>query len=148
MIFCVITFDPAQFISSAYVYWYISEIYSFYVSFQSSIVSALTRIFCFWSVGTMSEKITAEDFLNNIVGLAESSAKQKSVSFFGDDKSDSVSSQISRLFGRQKPIHNLLGGGKCRVILLHYVIWAIFRAIRSCASPIISFFVLFNVWIV
>lgn len=70
----------------------------------------------------MSEKITAEDLLNNIVGLAESSSKQKSVSFFGDDKSDSVSSQISRLFGRQKPIHNLLGGGKCRVIMLHYVI--------------------------
>lgn len=70
----------------------------------------------------MSEKITAEDLLNNIVGLAESSSKQKSVSFFGDDKSDSVSSQISRLFGRQKPIHKILGGGKCMVIMLHHVI--------------------------
>ncbi|KAK9924171.1 hypothetical protein M0R45_032554 [Rubus argutus] len=66
----------------------------------------------------MSEKITAEDLLNNIVGLAESSSKQKSVSFFGDDKSDLVSSQISRLFGRQKPIHNLLGGGKSADVLL------------------------------
>lgn len=47
MIFCVVTFDPAQFISSAYVYWYILEFYSFYASFQSSIVSALTGFFLF-----------------------------------------------------------------------------------------------------
>lgn len=47
MISCVITFDPAQSISSAYVYWCISEFYSFYGSFQSSIVSALTGIFRF-----------------------------------------------------------------------------------------------------
>lgn len=47
MIFCVVTLDPAQFISSAYVYWYISEFYSFYESYQISIVSALMGFFCF-----------------------------------------------------------------------------------------------------
>ncbi|PRQ52164.1 hypothetical protein RchiOBHm_Chr2g0152491 [Rosa chinensis] len=67
----------------------------------------------------MPEKITAEDLLNNIVGtIAESSSKQKSVSFFGDDKSDSVGSQLNRLFGRQKPVHHLLGGGKSADVLL------------------------------
>ncbi|XP_004303903.1 PREDICTED: reticulon-like protein B8-like [Fragaria vesca subsp. vesca] len=66
----------------------------------------------------MPEKITPEDLLNNIVGLAENSSKQKSVPFFGDDKSDSVSSQLNRLFGRQKPVHHLLGGGKSADVLL------------------------------
>ncbi|RDX75001.1 Reticulon-like protein B8, partial [Mucuna pruriens] len=55
----------------------------------------------------MSEKITAENLLNTLVEtLAE---KQKSVSFFEEEKSSSVSSQFNRLFGRQKPVHHLLG---------------------------------------
>lgn len=64
----------------------------------------------------MPEKTTAENILNNIVEtLAESGSKQKSVSFFGEEKSNSVASQFNRLFGRQKPVHNLLGGGKCSI---------------------------------
>ncbi|OWM73261.1 reticulon-like protein B8 [Punica granatum] len=67
----------------------------------------------------MPEKITAEDFLNNIVEtLAENVPRQKSVSFFEEDKSNSVTSQFNRLFGRQKPLHNLLGGGKSADVLL------------------------------
>lgn len=65
----------------------------------------------------MPEKTTAENLFNNLVEtLAESSGKQKSVSFFEEVKSDSVTSQINRLFGRQKPVHHVLGGGKCRTI--------------------------------
>ncbi|XP_022136522.1 reticulon-like protein B8 [Momordica charantia] len=68
----------------------------------------------------MSEKITAEDILHNIAEtLAEQGQKAKSVSFFGEDsKSSSVASQINRLFGRQKPVHHILGGGKSADVLL------------------------------
>lgn len=68
----------------------------------------------------MSEK--AENLLNNFVEtLAESTTKQKSVSFFGEEKSESVSSQFNRLFGRQKPVHHLLGGGKCKNIFFFFL---------------------------
>ncbi|PNY16094.1 reticulon-like protein B2 [Trifolium pratense] len=63
------------------------------------------------STGTMSDKITAENLLHNLVDTL--SDKPKKVSFFEEDKSKSVSSEINRLFGRKKPVHNLLGGGKC-----------------------------------
>ena len=67
----------------------------------------------------MSEK--AENLLNNIVEtLAESGSKQKAVSFFGEETSETVSSQFKRLFGRQKPVHHILGGGKCRNIILSF----------------------------
>lgn len=69
----------------------------------------------------MSEKITAEDILHNIAEtLAEQGQKAKSVSFFGEDsKSSSVASQINRLFGRQKPVHHILGGGKCISVYIY-----------------------------
>ncbi|XP_061342796.1 reticulon-like protein B8 [Gastrolobium bilobum] len=64
----------------------------------------------------MSDKITAENLLNTLVEtIAE---KKKSVSFFEEEKSNSVSSQFNRLFGRQKPVHHLLGGGKSADVLL------------------------------
>ncbi|KAK4769806.1 hypothetical protein SAY87_030338 [Trapa incisa] len=67
----------------------------------------------------MPEKITAEDFMNNIIEkLTDSIPRQKSISFFEEDKSNSVASQFNRLFGRQKPVHNLLGGGKSADVLL------------------------------
>ncbi|KAF2302248.1 hypothetical protein GH714_033866 [Hevea brasiliensis] len=57
----------------------------------------------------MAEKITAEKFLNNLVEtLADSIPKQKSVSFF-EEETSSVTSKFNRLFGRQKPVHHLLG---------------------------------------
>lgn len=65
----------------------------------------------------MSEK--AENLLNNLVEtLAETGAKQKAAAFFGEETSGTVSSQFNRLFGRQKPVHHILGGGKCRNIIL------------------------------
>ncbi|KAJ1394764.1 Reticulon [Sesbania bispinosa] len=64
----------------------------------------------------MSEKITAENLLNSLVDtFAE---KQKHASFFEEEKSNPMSSQINRLFGRQKPVHHLLGGGKSADVLL------------------------------
>ncbi|KAK4578042.1 hypothetical protein RGQ29_028250 [Quercus rubra] len=67
----------------------------------------------------MPEKSTAENLLDNIVEtLADSVSKKKSVSFFGEEKSNQVTNQLNRLFGRQKPIHNLLGGGKSADVLL------------------------------
>lgn len=69
----------------------------------------------------MPEKITAEDFMNNIVEkLAEGIPRQKSVSFFEEDKSNSAASQFNRLFGRQKPVHNILGGGKCKKVSIFF----------------------------
>ncbi|KDP36280.1 hypothetical protein JCGZ_10290 [Jatropha curcas] len=66
----------------------------------------------------MAEKITAEKIFNNLVEtLADSVPKQKSVSFF-EEESSSVTSRFNRLFGRQKPVHHLLGGGKSADVLL------------------------------
>ncbi|XP_038899522.1 reticulon-like protein B8 isoform X1 [Benincasa hispida] len=80
----------------------------------------LMFLFLFFSTGTMSEKITAEDLLHNISeALAEHGQKAKSVSFFGEDnKSSSVAGQIKRIFGRQKPVYHLLGGGRSADVLL------------------------------
>ncbi|KAA8524121.1 hypothetical protein F0562_010448 [Nyssa sinensis] len=67
----------------------------------------------------MPEGITAENLFGNIMEtLADGVSKQKSVSFFEEEKSKSVSSQFNRLFGRQKPVHHLLGGGKSADVLL------------------------------
>lgn len=59
----------------------------------------------------MSDKITAESLFNSLVETI--SEKQKTSSFFEEEKSNTVSSQFNRLFGRQRPVHNILGGGKC-----------------------------------
>ena len=72
------------------------------------------------STGTMSDKITAENLIHSLVDTF--TEKQKSESFFEEEKSNSVSSQIKRLFGRQKPVHHLLGGGKCMVILANFML--------------------------
>lgn len=63
----------------------------------------------------MPEGITPESLLNNIVEtITDGVSKKKSVSFLQEDEKSAVGAQFSRLFGRQKPIHNILGGGKCR----------------------------------
>ncbi|CAK8565397.1 unnamed protein product [Lathyrus sativus] len=64
----------------------------------------------------MSDKITAENLLHNLVDTL--SDRPKKVSFFEEDKSKSVSSEINRLFGREKPVHHLLGGGKSADVML------------------------------
>ncbi|XP_020222607.1 reticulon-like protein B8 [Cajanus cajan] len=86
----------------------------------------------------MSEKITAENLLNTLVEtIAE---KQKSVSFFEEEKSNSVSSQFNRLFGRQKPVHHLLGGGKSADVLL----WRNKKISASVLSAATAIWVLFE----
>ncbi|KAJ7965031.1 Reticulon-like protein [Quillaja saponaria] len=64
----------------------------------------------------MPEKITAENLLNSLVETI--SEKQKSGIFFEEERSNALTSQFNRLFGRQKPVHHLLGGGKSADILL------------------------------
>ncbi|XP_009356582.2 reticulon-like protein B8 isoform X2 [Pyrus x bretschneideri] len=65
----------------------------------------------------MPEKITAEDHVNNFAGtLADT--KLTSGSLFGEEASSSVTTQFNRLFGRQKPVHHILGGGKSADVLL------------------------------
>ncbi|EYU42855.1 hypothetical protein ABFS82_13G011000 [Erythranthe guttata] len=67
----------------------------------------------------MPEGITAEDLVSNIrETFSDSISRHKSGSFFEEDKLDSVTSQFNRLFGREKPIHHILGGGKSADVLL------------------------------
>lgn len=62
----------------------------------------------------MPEKITTEDLYNSLVEtIADNVSKKKSVSFFEEEKSNPVVSGFNRLFGRQRPVHHILGGGKC-----------------------------------
>lgn len=63
----------------------------------------------------MSDKIAAaENLLSDLVETI--TEKKKSASFFEEENSSSVSSQFKRLFGREKPVHHILGGGKCMIV--------------------------------
>ncbi|CAN1759281.1 Reticulon-like protein B8 [Linum perenne] len=65
----------------------------------------------------MHEKSTAEDILTNLVeNFADNIPKQKPGSFFEEDNRTAF--QFNKLFGREKPIHNILGGGKSADVLL------------------------------
>ncbi|KAG5081586.1 hypothetical protein JHK86_005651 [Glycine max] len=86
----------------------------------------------------MSEKITAENLLNTLVETL--TEKQKSGSFFEEDKSSSVSYQFNRLFGRQKPVHHILGGGKSADVLL----WRNKKISASVLSAATAIWVLFE----
>ncbi|KAL9241325.1 hypothetical protein vseg_015448 [Gypsophila vaccaria] len=70
----------------------------------------------------MPEKLSAENLLNNLMeSIAEGVQKQKSGSFIEEEVSEyteSVTTQFNRLFGRQKPVHKVLGGGKSADVLL------------------------------
>ncbi|XP_052207809.1 reticulon-like protein B8 [Diospyros lotus] len=101
----------------------------------------------------MPEGITTERLLNNIMEtLTENVSKQKSVSFFEEEKSTSVNAQFNRLFGRQKPIHHLLGGGKSADVLLWRnkkisagvlagatAIWVLFEWLHYCFLSLLCF---------
>ncbi|XP_058101867.1 reticulon-like protein B8 isoform X2 [Magnolia sinica] len=64
-----------------------------------------------------SSGIKAENLLNSLMEtLADSVPQKKSVSFFEEE--NTISSQMNRLFGRQKPVHKILGGGKSADVLL------------------------------
>ncbi|MFS7924503.1 hypothetical protein Hanom_Chr03g00273321 [Helianthus anomalus] len=50
-----------------------------------------------------------------------SDKKQSSGSFFAEEeKPHSVRTEFNKLFGRQKPVHHILGGGKRNVHLIFY----------------------------
>lgn len=86
----------------------------------------------------MPEEITAEKIFNSILDtIGDSVPKQKSVSFFEEDKSNSVSSQLNRLFGRQNPVHKVLGGGKCKFLFIYLFPYhlVIFLLPDSCPFP-------------
>ncbi|XP_056845393.1 reticulon-like protein B8 isoform X1 [Raphanus sativus] len=66
----------------------------------------------------MHEKSIVEDVIGDLVdNFAETVHKKKNVSFFEQDE-DTVASRFNRLFGREKPIHHVLGGGKSADVLL------------------------------
>ncbi|CAH9072890.1 unnamed protein product [Cuscuta epithymum] len=66
----------------------------------------------------MPEGITAEKLLNMMETFSDSVSKPRSGAFFEEDKSRAVSDKLNRLFGRQKPVHHVLGGGKSADVLL------------------------------
>ncbi|CAH9084231.1 unnamed protein product [Cuscuta europaea] len=50
--------------------------------------------------------------------ISDSVPKPRCGAFFEEDKSRAVSDKLNRLFGRQKPVHHVLGGGKLVDVLL------------------------------
>lgn len=75
--------------------------------------------------------------MNNIMDtISEGVSKHKNTSFFEEDKS--VSAHFNRLFGREKPVHHILGGGKCKIFSLAYIHFSIkspfqYAFIRLCS---------------
>ncbi|XP_024995163.1 reticulon-like protein B8 [Cynara cardunculus var. scolymus] len=89
----------------------------------------------------MPEGITPENLINNIMDtLSDKHQKQNSGSFFGEEKSHTVTAQFNKLFGRQKPIHHILGGGKSADVLL----WRNKKISASVLSGATAVWVLFE----
>ncbi|PIN17448.1 Reticulon [Handroanthus impetiginosus] len=101
----------------------------------------------------MPEGITAEALMSNIMEtFSDSASKHKNLPFFQEEKSNSVTAQFNRLFGREKPVHHLLGGGKSADVLLWRnkkisasvltaatVIWVLFEWLNYNFLTLISF---------
>lgn len=95
----------------------------------------------------MPEGISAENLVNNIMEtLSDSVSKHKSGSFFEDEKAKSVSSQLNRLFGREKPVHHLLGGGKCKSTFF-CVFCSVLVYMDSCSHLQCLYIILFFNWV-
>jgi hypothetical protein len=63
-----------------------------------------------------------EKILEKIHDHDDSSSSSSSDSDDGKSKSfDSAESKIFRLFGREKPLHKVLGGGKCTLSVSLYI---------------------------
>nr|CAD1841481.1 unnamed protein product [Ananas comosus var. bracteatus] len=59
----------------------------------------------------------AENIINNIMeSIADKIPRQKSVTF--SEEENTVTAQMNKLFGRQKSVHKILGGGKPADVLL------------------------------
>lgn len=90
---------------------------------------------------TMPEGSKSENLLNSLLeSFGDTVPKQKSVSFFEEEKSNSAASQFNRLFGRQKPVYHLLGGGKSADVLL----WRNKKISASVLSSATAVWVLFQ----
>ncbi|CAH8339612.1 unnamed protein product [Eruca vesicaria subsp. sativa] len=65
----------------------------------------------------MPEKNIVEDAIGDLVdNFTDAVQKNKHASFF--EQQDTVASRFNRLFGREKPIHHVLGGGRSADVLL------------------------------
>ncbi|KAH6780966.1 Reticulon family protein, partial [Perilla frutescens var. hirtella] len=109
-------------------------------------------------VRKMPEGISAEALMSNIMEtFSDGISKHKSMSFFEEEKSKSVTSQFSRLFGREKPVHHLLGGGKSADVLLWRnkkisasvltsatVLWVLFEWLNYNFLTLLSFALIFG----
>lgn len=64
-------------------------------------------------------RVSAENLLNNVMEtLADSIPKSSPSTFFESNEKPSVSVTFNRLFGRQRPVHRILGGGQSADVLL------------------------------
>ncbi|RDX70261.1 Reticulon-like protein B8, partial [Mucuna pruriens] len=119
-----------------------------YAWYKSYLVQSLIMFFLMvLSSGTMSDKITAENLIENLVDTFVE--KKKTGSFFEGEKSDSVSSQINRLFGRQKPVHHILGAAdvllwrnkkiSASVLTSATVVWVLFEWLNYHFLTIVCF---------
>lgn len=100
----------------------------------------------------MPEGIT-ESLVHNIMDtISDNVSKHKNVSFFVDEDSSSVSNKLNRLFGREKPVHHILGGGKCADALLWRnkkisasvlggatIVWVLFEWLNYNFLPLVCF---------
>ncbi|KAJ0263721.1 Reticulon-like protein B8 [Hirschfeldia incana] len=67
----------------------------------------------------MPEKNIVEDAIGDLVdNFTEAVQKNKHASSFFEQHQDTVASRFNRLFGREKPIHHVLGGGRSADVLL------------------------------
>ncbi|EPS73228.1 hypothetical protein M569_01531, partial [Genlisea aurea] len=102
----------------------------------------------------MPEGITAESLVNDIVETISEGgvSKHKEVPFFVADDAKYVKNQYKRLFGRDKPVYNVLGGGKPADLLLWRnkkisagalacatVVWAVFEWLDYHFLTLVSF---------
>ncbi|KAL3646167.1 hypothetical protein CASFOL_011347 [Castilleja foliolosa] len=86
----------------------------------------------------MPEGITAEALMKNIMEtVSDGVSKDKHVSFLDDEKAGSATSQINILFGREKPVHHLLGGGK--FLLMFTIVWVLFEWLNYNFISLVSF---------
>lgn len=72
----------------------------------------------------MGGEITPDKLLHNVMetlsGGDGGTSRQNSGSFLHKETPNSDTSKFSKLFGRQKPVHHVLGGGTCRLLYTYF----------------------------
>ncbi|CAN1309073.1 Reticulon-like protein B5, partial [Linum perenne] len=69
-------------------------------------------------IDKISEKIHSHDSSSSSSSDSDSDSDKKQTTAAASDSSDSVKEKIFRLFGRERPVHHVLGGGKAADVLL------------------------------